>query len=76
MPFVALPADADRTPVTILRTDAIDAAGALTMLAHKTRREVRKYPGPHLREHRASLRRWADLYEAAAARIQRAADNA
>ena len=68
--------NADRTPVAIERSDAIDAAGALVHLAGVKRREAtsRSNAGPDNASHRAWLRAGADVYDAAAYRIQNAAD--
>ena len=70
-----LPEDADLTPVAILRTDAIDAAGALLMAASVQRRQIR---GKLRRDAagRAYAAMLADQFEAAAKRIQAAADAA
>lgn len=70
--------NADMTPVTILRTDAIDAAGALIQLARTTRRTARsrQYQGSYWAGYRAGLRDAAEVYEAAARRVQIAADGA
>lgn len=68
---------ADVTPITIERSDAIDAAGGLLLLAEKYRRDARsrRYAGPHNAAQRRGLREAADVYAAAASRVQRAADN-
>jgi hypothetical protein len=70
--------DADRTLVEIERSDVIDAAAGLLALADKLRREakLRRNAGPSGGPHRAWLRNGADVYEAAARRVQRAADEA
>jgi hypothetical protein len=67
---------ADTTPITVERSDAIDAAGALVALARDLRRQAksRRNAGAHLADHRAHLRRTADVYDAAAYRMQDAAD--
>lgn len=69
-------AEADTTPVTIEASDAIDAAGALIMMARANRREakLRRNSGGAMASQRRSLRKAADVYEAAASRIQAAAD--
>lgn len=69
---------ADTAPVTIERSDAIDAVAGLEALARKNRRKAksRAYAGPHWARHRAWLRESADVYDAAASRIQRATDAA
>lgn len=66
------------TTVPILRTDAIDAAGALTMMARDYRRQAksRRYAGPANAGYRLGLRAQADVYDAAAKRVQSAADAA
>lgn len=70
--------DADRRPVEIERSDAIDAAAGLLALADKLRREakLRRNSGDHNGAHRAWLRNSADVYEAASRRVQRVADEA
>jgi hypothetical protein len=70
--------DRDTTPVTIERSDAIDAAGALVQMAREYRKQARsrRNGGPHNATHRASLRSWADEAEEAARRVQRVADEA
>jgi hypothetical protein len=69
---------ADVSHVTIERSDAIDAAGALLLMARDYRRQAasRRNAGPNLKPYRAGLRHTADVYEAAAARVQAAADAA
>lgn len=69
---------ADTSPVTIERSDAIDAVAGLLALVSEKRREAksRAYIGPHWARHRAWLRESADVYQAAASRIQRATDAA
>jgi hypothetical protein len=71
-------ANADVSPVTIERSDAIDAAGALLMMARDYRRQAksRANGGARNASHRAWLRGAADVYDAAAKRVQRAADDA
>lgn len=68
--------ESDRTPVEVEASDAIDAVGALLQLARRTRSEARRRcnAGPRLAAHRRQLRDAATVYEAAAARMQRAAD--
>lgn len=69
---------ADTLAITVERSDAIDAAGALKLMARDYRRQAksRANGGPALAHYRAGLRSQADVFEAAAARIQRAADEA
>jgi hypothetical protein len=69
---------ADVSGVTIERSDAIDAAGALLMMARDYRRQARsrRNGGERNARHRAWLRGAADVYDAAAKRVQRAADDA
>jgi hypothetical protein len=69
---------ADTAPVTIERSDAIDAAAALLLMARENRRaaKLRQNAGAGNASHRKWLRDGADVYEAAAARIQAAADAA
>lgn len=69
---------ADMSPVTIERSDAIDAAGALLLLARHARRDAasRRWQGPRFAAYRAGQRHAAEVYEAAAKRVQRAADEA
>lgn len=69
---------ADPTPVTVERSDAIDAAGALQSLASGREREARSrgWSGPRFAHVRAQLRAEAAVYRAAADRMQRAADTA
>lgn len=69
---------ADTSPVAIERSDAIDAVAGLQALARANRREAksRAYAGAHWQRHRAWLRDAADVYDAAASRIQRATDAA
>lgn len=68
--------DADTRPVAIERSDVIDAAAGLKMLADNCRRQARSRSsqGDFHKAHRAWLRKSADVYEAAAVRLQRAAD--
>lgn len=70
--------DRDHRPVTIERSDAIDAAGALILTATDLRKQAKRRSngGPRLASHRAWLRTWADQCDEAAARIQRVADEA
>ena len=70
--------EADRSPVTVERSDAIDAAAGLLLLARKTRRAAasRRYAGPSWASHRRGLRDSAKIYDADASRMQRAADEA
>jgi hypothetical protein len=70
--------EADTSLVTVERSDVIDAAGALLVLASKARRDARsrRNAGAHLAPVRASLRASAEVYEAAARRMQAAADEA
>jgi hypothetical protein len=70
--------EADRNPVAIERSDAIDAAAGLYLMARENRRaaKLRQNAGPHNADHRRWLRTTAATYEAAAGRIQRAADDA
>jgi hypothetical protein len=70
--------DADTSLVSVERSDVIDAAAGLQELARKTRREAqsRRYGGVGWASTRAGMRRAAEVYEAAAARMQRAADEA
>jgi hypothetical protein len=70
--------DADTLPVSIERSDAIDAAAGLYMLARDYRRQARqrRYAGAANASHRQHLRDTADVYDAAAARVQSVADNA
>jgi hypothetical protein len=69
---------ADVSPVTIERSDAIDAAGALLMMARDYRRQSksRTNAGADLASYRRGLRAQADVFEAAARRVQSAADAA
>lgn len=71
-------ADADRSMVSVERSDVIDAAAGLHQMAANYRRQAksRRNAGAHNKAHRAWLRDVADLYEAAAVRMQRAADDA
>jgi len=70
--------DADTTPATVERSDAIDAAAALALMARENRRaaKLRQNAGAGNAHHRKWLRDSADVYEAAARRMQRAADDA
>jgi hypothetical protein len=70
--------EADTTPTTVERSDAMDAAGALLLMARKYRKDAssRRNAGANLAGYRASLRGSAKVYEAAARRVQRAADAA
>jgi hypothetical protein len=72
------PEGADLSTVEILRTDAIDAAGALVIAARHWRRMARskRYAGASNAGARAGFREMAELSEAAAKRVQRAADDA
>lgn len=69
--------NADLSPVTIERSDALDAAGALLRLAEATRREAksRRNAGDKNASWRHSLRASADVYDAAAKRVQRATES-
>lgn len=68
--------EADTTPVQVERSDAIDAAAGLMLLAreHVRRANARENYGPHLAGYRKQLREAARVYRAAAERVQRAAD--
>lgn len=70
--------EADTRPVAIERSDALDAAGALALAARDCRRQarLRRYAGAHNASFRATLRAQADVYDAAAVRVQRACDEA
>lgn len=72
--------DADTAPVAIERSDAIDAAAGLALMARENRKAAksRRNAGsdPASVAHRAWLRSTADVYEAAAKRVQAAADHA
>jgi hypothetical protein len=70
--------EADVSPVSIERSDAIDAAAGLLLLARHARRDAasRRSAGPNMAPYRAGQRAAADVYEAAARRVQRAADEA
>lgn len=69
---------ADVRPVNVERSDAIDAAAGLALMARENRRaaKLRANGGPSNAPHRRWLREAADVYDAAAARMQRAADDA
>jgi hypothetical protein len=66
------------SPVTIERSDAIDAAGALLLMARENRQaaKLRQNAGPANAHHRKWLRDNADVYEAAARRVQSICDAA
>lgn len=70
--------NADTRPVTIERSDAIDAAAALLLMADKAERDARsrRYTGPDWATVRRSYRDQAATYRAAAGRVQAAADAA
>lgn len=70
--------DADTMPVAIERSDAIDAVAGLAMLAANCRRQAksRSNAGAFHASTRKWLRESADVYDAAAKRVQRAADDA
>lgn len=70
--------DADRSMVSVERSDVIDAAAGLALMARENRRaaKLRQNGGPANANHRAWLRQSADVYDAAAKRMQDAADNA
>jgi len=70
--------DADVSDVAVERSDVIDAAAGLLLMADTNRKaaKLRANGGPRNAHHRAWLRSNADVYEAAAWRMQRAADNA
>ncbi len=70
--------DADMRPVTIERSDAIDAAAGLALLAKQARTmaRARRYSGPEWGITRGLWRRQAEVYDAAALRLQAAADAA
>jgi hypothetical protein len=70
--------DADTTAVTVERSDVIDAAAGLLLLARQQRRQAksRQFRGPRWAGYRAGLRQAADVADAAAHRMQRAADEA
>jgi hypothetical protein len=70
--------EADTSLVSIERSDAIDAAAGLQELARRMRREARsrRYSGHWMAAQRAGLRKAADVYDAAARRVQSAADEA
>lgn len=70
--------DADTIPVAIERSDAIDAAAGLLLLARQARRDAasRRSAGPNMALYRAGQRAAAEVYEAAARRVQAAADAA
>jgi hypothetical protein len=68
--------DADTSLVSVERSDVIDAAAALALMARENRRaaKLRRNAGPGAAAHRAWLRSSADVYEAAASRMQAVAD--
>lgn len=65
-------------PVSVERSDVIDAVAGLMVLADKTRREAkqRRNGGAKMAGYRAHLRKTAAVYDDAAKRMQRAADEA
>jgi hypothetical protein len=69
---------ADTRPVEIERSDAIDAAAGLLMLARDARRQSmsRRLRGPQFASTREGYRESATIYEMAARRVQAAADEA
>jgi hypothetical protein len=68
----------DIRPAIIERSDAVDAAAALRALARQNRRAARhrRNAGEHMARQRAGLRESADVYDAAACRVQAAANKA
>jgi hypothetical protein len=72
--------DADTRLVSIERSDAIDAAAGLLALADKYRKQARARRNAGSRPGSVAYRAWcrsnAETYEAAARRVQRAADEA
>jgi hypothetical protein len=68
--------DADTRPVTVERSDVIDAAGALVLMARDYRQQARSRAnaGPHNAGYREGLRHTANVYEAVGYRLQKAAD--
>lgn len=71
-------ADADTMPVSVERSDVIDAVAGLMLMARENRRaaKLRQNAGASNAHHRAWLRSTADTYDAAAKRMQHAADEA
>jgi hypothetical protein len=69
---------ADTRLVSVERSDVIDAAAGLMLMASTYRQAVnlRKNGGPENKAHRAWLRSTANTYESAAQRLQRTADSA
>lgn len=69
--------EADQRMVLVERSDAIDAAGALMMMARDARKQARARhnSGPRYIAYRADLREAANIYDAAAERMQAAADS-
>jgi hypothetical protein len=70
--------DADRRLIAVERSDAIDAAAALALMARENRNaaKLRENYGPGKASHRRWLRECADVYADAARRMQDAADRA
>jgi hypothetical protein len=68
--------DADTSLVSVERSDVIDAAAALALMARENRRasKLRQNGGPACASHRLWLRETADVYDDAARRMQAAAD--
>jgi len=68
--------EADTSPVTVERSDAIDAVAGLLALARDSRKlaSSRRYGGPRNAQLRADLRARADVYDAAARRLQAATE--
>jgi hypothetical protein len=64
--------------VSVERSDVLDAAAALALMARENRRaaKLRRNAGSSAASHRRWLRETADVYDAAARRMQTAADNA
>jgi hypothetical protein len=69
---------ADVALVSVERSDVIDAAAALGLMARENRRAARvaANAGPARASHRAWLRKTATVYDSAAERMQAAADAA
>jgi hypothetical protein len=70
--------EADTTPITVERSDTIDAAAALAFMARGYRQQatLRRNAGPNMKQHRQWLRSTANVFDAAARRMQTAADEA
>jgi hypothetical protein len=68
--------DADTSLVSVERSDVIDAAAALALMARENRQasKLRQNGGPANASHRLWLRETADVYDDAARRMQAAAD--